>query len=295
MTYITGEVKIPNFTIESGFHFDEVTLAYERCGSKEAPVILVCHSLKENQFTVGTEEKPGWWKGLIHNGGYVDTNKYQIITFNVFGGCNGSTGPSIIVSDGEKYDNRFPKLTVRDLVEIQYIALRILGIDELKAVIGGSFGGMQVLEWGLMYPDFMEAIFPIAATHYMRDEAIEFGYVFAEQQENINQNKSLKRFTDSFQILLDVMKSHDISRDRGSLEEAIKLFQAPIFALGFKKDPICPPNLIKDFVTKVNEQGGYAEFFEIDTKFGHDGFLVEFDKWGYIIKEKLISLEKIEV
>lgn len=147
-----GSVSIPNFSLESGEQLDEIHLAYEQCGPINAPTILVCHALTGNQFAVGTDTKPGWWRGLIHESGYIDTACYQVITFNVLGGCDGSTGPGSSQPNGEPYQDQFPTLTVRDLVEAQFVALNILGIDQLKAVIGGSLGGMQVLEWGLMYP-----------------------------------------------------------------------------------------------------------------------------------------------
>nr|WP_277673834.1 homoserine O-acetyltransferase [Piscibacillus halophilus] len=342
ISYQTGTVTIPNFKLQNGEKFDEVQLAYERCGNSNGPTILICHALTGNQYAVGTNDQPGWWSGLIHDGGYIDTRSYEVITFNVLGGCDGSTGPGFMSPTGEAYQEQFPSLTVRDLVEIQFVALNVLGIDHLKAVIGGSLGGMQVLEWGLMYPDFMDAIFPIAVTPIFSDYAIAFNHI---AKEAINQDLALqnggqpekglslarmvgmvtyrsddlfskrfsrgelngefdvesyldhqgeklaKRFNPySYLRLLDVMNGHDISRDRGGYHQAIQKYRAPIFALSFNKDLLYPPSELKRFVIDVQETGGYAEFYEVDTIFGHDGFLVEFEKWGPFIQEKLSSL-----
>ncbi|WP_279401883.1 homoserine O-acetyltransferase family protein [Piscibacillus salipiscarius] len=322
MRYQTGTVTIPNFSLENGEQFREVELAYERSGPENAPTILVCHALTGNQFAVGTDSKPGWWRGLIHEGGYIDTRYYQVIAFNVLGGCDGSTGPGSVGADGEPYQNNFPSLTVRNLVEVQFVALNMLGIDHLKAVIGGSLGGMQVLEWGLMYPDFMDAIFPIAVTPTFSDYAIAFNHIAKQaikydlknssQPENglslarmvgmvtyrsnelfskrfarsqvegefdvesylDHQGEKLaKKFNPySYLRLLDVMNSHDITRGRGSYQNAIQRYDVPVFALGFSNDLLYPPDELKRFVMDIEDAGGYAEFCEVDTMFGHDGF-----------------------
>ncbi|MGP4072701.1 homoserine O-acetyltransferase MetX [Piscibacillus sp. B03] len=340
ISYQTDTISIPNFSLESGEHFEEVQLAYERCGPEEAPVILICHALTGNQYAVGTDSEPGWWRGLVQEGGYIDLRAYQVITFNVLGGCDGSTGPGSIGPNGESYQEHFPKLTVRDLVEVQFVALNMLGINHLKAVIGGSLGGMQVLEWGLMYPDFMDAIFPIAVTPTFSDYAIAFNYIakqaivydlqdgdhpekglslarmvgmvtyrshdlfskrFArseidgdfdvESYLNHQGEKLAKRFNPySYIRLLEVMNSHDIARNRGSYQGVIQKYRAPVFALGFNNDLLYPASELNRFVTDIQDAGGYAEFLEVKTIFGHDGFLVEFEKWGPFIQEKLSSL-----
>ncbi|TFB21353.1 homoserine O-acetyltransferase [Filobacillus milosensis] len=340
--YYTGTIKIPNFILESGEQFDEVQLAYERSGHENGPVLLVCHALTGDQHSVGTDHEPGWWNGLIHDGGYIDLSYYQVITFNVLGGCNGSTGPSALGEDGIPYKLDFPKLTIRDLVEVQFVALNMLGVSHLKAVIGGSLGGMQVLEWGLMYPEFMDAIFPIAVTSQFSDYAIAFNHIAMkaiEQDLERNQgelatdgmslarmvgmvsyrsddlyskrfargeidgvydvesyldhqgDKLARRFNPiSYLRLLEAMNGHDIGRNRGGYRKTISQYRAPVFALGFKKDLLFPISEISRFVSGIQECGGYAEFYEVDTIFGHDGFLVEFHKWGPFIQEKLASL-----
>ncbi len=335
-------VSIPNFELENGEHFQEIQLAYERYGPTDAPTILVCHALTGNQYAVGTDAEPGWWRGLISEDGYINTRHHQVITFNVLGGCDGSTGPASFGAD----QSSFPQLTIRDLVEAQFVALNILGIDHLKAIIGGSLGGMQVLEWGLMYPNFMDALFPLAVTPTFSDYAIAFNHIAKEainqdlKENNNNQAKNglrlarmigmvtyrpdvlfEERFSRShneegFEVesylnyqgeklanrfnplsyirLLEAMNGHDIFRNRGERKKVIRQFEAPIFALGFSKDLLYPPSEIQAFINEIVLNGGYAEFQEIETNFGHDGFLVEFEKWGPLIQEKLESLETIK-
>ncbi|WP_349410078.1 homoserine O-acetyltransferase MetX [Pseudalkalibacillus sp. SCS-8] len=341
--YKTGTVTIPNFTLESGETLSEAELAYERCGPPDAPAILVCHALTGHHRTIGTPDEPGWWRGLIGKGGYIDTNDYQVVTFNVLGGCNGSTGPQGIDPEKvEPYGVHFPRLTIRDLVEAQYVGLKILGFNRLKAVIGGSLGGMQVLEWGLMYPDFIEALFPIAVTPTFSDYGIAFNHIAKQAilhagdqglsiarmigmmtyrsdclfNERFGRNKQAHgedhdtfevesyltyqgaklndRFNkESYLTLLDVMNSHDIGRGRGGLEQVIHGYQVPVYGIGFTRDLVYPPDVLGAFLTAIQHEGGIAGYYEVESKYGHDGFLVEFEKWGWIVKEKLTELDAL--
>ena len=173
-------ISIGSFTFESGDQLPNVELAYERFGPPGAPTILICHALTGNQYAVGSEEQPGWWAGLIGRGLPIDTSKFQVITFNVLGGCHGSTGPaSLDPETGEPYRLSFPPVTVRDIVHSQRKALRELGINHLHAVAGGSLGGMQAYEWGLLYPTLMEQLFILAATPYLSDYGIAFNHIGA--------------------------------------------------------------------------------------------------------------------
>lgn len=175
MQYNASTVKIGDLTLASGQLLRNVEIAYERVGPRDAPTILVCHALTGNQYAVGEPEQPGWWAGLIGEHKYVDTTRYQVITTNVLGGCNGSTGPlSMNPEMDQPYRSHFPFITVRDMVHAQYEALRSLGITHLHAIIGGSLGGMQVLEWGIMYPDYMDILIPLAVTPYLSDYGIAY-------------------------------------------------------------------------------------------------------------------------
>ena len=161
---IKDTVSIGPFELECGEVLPEVTMAYEKVGRIETDqVILVCHALTGDAHAVGSESDPGWWDGLIGAGKYIDLAEYTVITMNVLGGCGGSTGPaSLDPRTGKPYGSRFPQVTIRDMVRAQYEALLKLGIKRLKAVIGGSMGGMLALELAVMYPDFVEQCIPIA-------------------------------------------------------------------------------------------------------------------------------------
>ncbi|MBP0724944.1 homoserine O-acetyltransferase [Bacillus sp. RG28] len=172
-----GVVCVGDLELESGEVLPKVELAYERAGQRDGEIILVCHALTGNQFTVGSNHQ-GWWSGLIGAGKYIDTSTYQVITFNVLGGCSGSTGPlSINPNTGELYKNSFPFVTVRDMVHAQAKALQKMGISRVRAIIGGSLGGMQVLEWGLLYPTYSDLLIPLAVTPVFSDYGIAFNTI----------------------------------------------------------------------------------------------------------------------
>ena len=145
MTIVKTEiVEIGSMTLESGVVLESVQLAYERKGSLDRLEndVLVCHALTESHLTVGTEENPGWWSGLVGQGKSIDTNGLSVISFNALGGSNGSTGPLAVNPEtGEFYRNSFPEVTIRDMVHAERRALTVLGVNRLRAVIGGSLGG----------------------------------------------------------------------------------------------------------------------------------------------------------
>lgn len=174
----TGTVNIGSLTLESGIVLDQVHLAYEWARKDDAPTVLVCHALTGNHHTIGNEEQPGWWSGLVGEGKSVDTDTFSVISFNVLGGCHGSTGPVAQKPHSQElYRTDFPDITIRDMVNAERKALSVLGIERLHTVVGGSLGGMRVLEWGVMYPDDMDLLIPIAVTPSLSAYGIAFNCI----------------------------------------------------------------------------------------------------------------------
>lgn len=182
---VTFAAPPDELVLENGQKLGPVTLAYETYGTLNADksnAILVCHALSGDAHVAGynspDETAPGWWDVMIGPGKALDTDKYFVICSNIIGGCKGSTGPSSInPATGRPYALSFPVITVGDMVQAQAKLVDYLGIDTLLGVIGGSMGGMQVLEWVAAYPDRVKLAFPIATTHCLSPQAIAFDEV----------------------------------------------------------------------------------------------------------------------
>jgi len=173
------------FTFDNGQSIPGFTLRYETYGRPNAArdnAILICHALSGDHHCAGihslNDKKPGWWNNLIGPGKAVDTNKFFVLCCNVIGGCQGSSGPSSIdPRTGRPYGITFPSVTIRDMVRTQKLWLDALGISSLYAVIGGSMGGMQVLQWAIEYPAFVKRALAMATTAREGAQAIAFNEV----------------------------------------------------------------------------------------------------------------------
>ncbi|MDR1281753.1 MAG: homoserine O-acetyltransferase [Opitutaceae bacterium] len=186
-----GLVEPHDFSTTEPFTFDDgqvlpgITLRYETCGHLNAThdnAILICHALSGDHHCAGihtlADRKPGWWNNLIGPGKAVDTNRFFVLCCNVLGGCQGSSGPSSTnPRTGQPYGISFPVVTIRDMVRSQKIWLEGIGVRELYAVIGGSMGGMQGLQWGIEYPDYVKRIIAMATTARESAQAIAFNEV----------------------------------------------------------------------------------------------------------------------
>ncbi|MFO7688357.1 MAG: homoserine O-acetyltransferase [Desulfobacterales bacterium] len=171
--------------LENGTRFGPITLAYETYGTLTADrrnAVLVLHALSGDAHAAGihslADPKPGWWDIMIGPGKGIDTDKFFVICSNVLGSCMGSTGPrSVSPTTGKPYGHRFPLVTIGDMVRAQKALMDHLGIEKILAVIGGSIGGMQVLEWCVRYPEMVIAALPLATTTRHSALAIAFNEV----------------------------------------------------------------------------------------------------------------------
>jgi homoserine O-acetyltransferase len=170
--------------LEGGSKLKESTVAYEIYGKlnkEKSNAILICHALSGDAHVAGWHDgdrKPGWWDSIIGPGKCLDTDKYFIICSNVIGGCKGSTGPSSINPETKKpYGLDFPIITISDMVDAQKKLIDHLHIKQLFAVMGGSMGGMQVLQWCVSYPDMVKLAIPIATAANSAPQQIAFNEV----------------------------------------------------------------------------------------------------------------------
>ena len=183
----TLKLKLPpgGFKLEKGGVLPEIEVTFERCGAITAAndnVVFVCHALTGDAHVAGVrpgETQPsGWWEGMVGPGKGIDTQRYQVVCANILGGCKGTTGPSSINPEtGKPYGSAFPKITVGDIVEVHRLCLQQIGITRLAAVIGGSFGGMQVLEWLIRYPDEIDKGIVVASAASLNSQALAFDIV----------------------------------------------------------------------------------------------------------------------
>lgn len=173
------------FALEGGGQLHEIDVAFETWGSLSAAAdnaILVCHALTGDAHAHGDigpgQPTVGWWDGMIGPGRALDTDRHFVVCVNVLGGCQGTTGPASPHPDDERpYGSRFPVVTVRDMVRTQAAVADHLGVERWLSVIGGSLGGMQVLEWGATFPDRVRSLVPIATTTQATAQQIAFGTV----------------------------------------------------------------------------------------------------------------------
>jgi homoserine O-acetyltransferase len=189
--------------LDCGQELSAVRIAYETYGTLSPArdnVILVCHALSGDAHAAGFSMTPvaestrdgfraderdagksrglGWWDGMIGPGKAFDTDWFFVVSTNLLGGCRGTTGPSSTnPATGRPYGSDFPVITVADMVRAERALLRELGITRLAAVSGGSLGGMQALEWAVLYGDEVEAIIPIASTHALQPQGVAWNAI----------------------------------------------------------------------------------------------------------------------
>jgi homoserine O-acetyltransferase len=189
--------------LDCGRALHPVRIAYETYGTLSPArdnVILVCHALSGDAHAAGFTAAPvaastrdgfgaedrdagksrglGWWDGMIGPGKAFDTDRFFVVSTNLLGGCRGTTGPSSTdPATGRPYGSDFPVITVADMVRAERAFLKELGITRLAAVAGGSLGGMQALEWAVLYGDDVDAIIPIASTHALEPQGLAWNAI----------------------------------------------------------------------------------------------------------------------
>ncbi|WP_035384130.1 homoserine O-acetyltransferase [Ferriphaselus sp. R-1] len=172
-------------TLKSGAvlpHYDLVYETYGALNAAKSNAILICHALSGHHHVAGVyADEPknvGWWDNMIGPGKPIDTNQFFVIGLNNLGGCHGSTGPSSLDPEtGQPYGSAFPVVTVEDWVEAQARLADRLGIGQFAAIVGGSLGGMQALQWSLSYPARMRHVLVIAAAPKLTAQNIAFNDV----------------------------------------------------------------------------------------------------------------------
>ena len=168
-------------TLSCGKQLANVPIAYQTYGQLNADksnAILICHALTGDQYVASQNPvtgKPGWWQEMVGPGKAIDTDRYYVICSNMLGSCLGSLGPkSINPETGKPYGLDFPIITIPDMVHAQAMLVEALGIDTLFAVVGGSMGGMQVLEWAKQFPTRMHTAVALASSARQSAQNIAF-------------------------------------------------------------------------------------------------------------------------
>jgi homoserine O-acetyltransferase len=356
------------FVLEGGGRLGRLTIAYETWGSLDATAdnaVLLCHALTGDSHVAGPagdgHPTPGWWGGMVGPGAPVDTDRYFVVCANVLGGCQGTTGPaSAHPADGRPYGSRFPVVTVRDMVRTQAALAAELGVVRWLSVIGGSMGGMQVLEWGVMYPDRVRSLVAlgtcaaasaqqigwfstgrrvirmdprwrggdyydaepgdgpheslavarmISQITFRSDDVFNdrFGREVVEPLDGFEMwqrfeveryleyhgDKLVRRFdANSYLALSKAMDLHDLARGRGGFEPAFARITAPVLVIGVSSDVLYPTYQQREIRDLVTATGGRAEYVEIDSPHGHDGFLIDVDRIGPVVADFLRTVEK---
>ncbi len=171
--------------LECGRTLGPITVTYETVGTlspERDNAIFICHALTGDAHVAGRhhhdDRKPGWWDGFVGPGKGIDTDRYFVICANILGGCQGTTGPSSENPEtGRPYGLEFPFIAVSDIVRVHHALVEHLGIERLLAVVGGSLGGMQVLEWAARYPTQLGAAVVLASAARLNAQAIAFDKV----------------------------------------------------------------------------------------------------------------------
>ena len=286
------------FTFDNGQSIPGFTLRYETYGRLNAAkdnAILICHALSGDHHCAGihalSDKKPGWWNNLIGPGKAVDTNQFFVLCCNVIGGCQGSTGPSSIdPRTGRPYGVTFPAVTIRDMVRTQKLWLDSLGVTSLYAVIGGSMGGMQVLQWTIEYPAFVKRALAMATTAREGAQAIAFNEVGRQailQDPEWNHGIYPKNGGPRVGLAIARMMAHitylsDASMDRKFGRKAVR--PRPNSQLSALNSQLSAPSDFMEGVDVVAPAATFDVRFEVESYLRYQGqsFINRFDANSYL-------------
>ena len=331
--------KLPH--LEIGFH------TYGRLNKSKDNVVWVCHALTANSDVCD------WWKGLFGDGYYFNPDEHFIVCANILGSNYGTSNPlSINPVNGQPYYLAFPEISVRDMVKAHQLLAEHLGISNIHIVIGGSLGGQQAMEWGIIEPERIKNLILIATNARHSPWGIAFNesqrlaiatdrsffanqpdggakglkvarsiallsyrgyktYFITQQEEddkkiddfkaasyqNYQGEKLVKRFNAySYWYLTKVMDSHNVGRGRNGVEKALSLIKAKTLVIGLKSDLLFPIEEQQYLFRHIPK----AAFAELDSFYGHDGFLIETELLTNVItsffktdvKGKIIELQQ---
>lgn len=268
------------FVLESGATLAPVEVAYETYGTLNADAsnaVFICHALTGDAHAAGYHDgasRPGWWDNIIGPGKPIDTRRVFVVCANLLGGCMGTTGPSSVdPHTGAPYGLRFPLFTVRDLVSLHRALLLHLGVRRLIAAVGGSLGGMQVLQWAIDHPDEMDAALVICATSRLSPQNIAFSAVARE---------AIMRDPDfhggDYQV-------HGVRPDRGL---AVARMMAHITYLSEEGMRRRFGRRLQDGATP---RGGFDVDFQVESYLHHQGesFLRRFDANSYLYLTRVMD------
>jgi homoserine O-acetyltransferase len=339
----------------------DATIAYETWGKLNPArdnAVLVLHALTGDSHIRGDagpgHPTAGWWSEVIGPGQAIDTDRQFVVAPNLLGGCQGSTGPASLAPDGRPWGSRFPFLTVRDQVAAEIALADHLGIERWALVIGGSAGGMRVLEWAVTVPHRVAAIAAIATTarttadqiawaqsqlwairsdsgflggdyygqpdgagphvglgiarqiaHTTYRSALELQSRFGQQAQGGEEplggggryavqsylehhaSKLALRFdANSYAVLTEALLSHDVGRGRGGVEAALARVTARTLVVAVTSDRLYLPEQSESIAAAIPGAGPVRY---VESDFGHDGFLIEFDQLAAIIVQFLAA------
>ncbi len=327
------------FRLTCGRDLQPVTLHYAQYGELSAcrdNVVLVCHALS------GAARAADWWPEMIGSGRPLDPARQCILSVNVLGSCYGSTGPtSLDPRTGRPYGGDFPIVSIEDMVRAQAQLLDYLGIDRLRAAIGGSIGGMQALAWTTLYPQRVERCIAIGACplpalglalshlqrqairsdpawrggHYPPDEPPADGLALAraiamctyksdvlfDERYGRRPNRTgedpahsldarfdvsgyldyqgqifVRRFdANSYLVITKAMDLFDLGKTPAEEAATLRRIRARVLLVGIASDWLFPPADIQALAARMRAAGVEAQYLEIPSAHGHDGFLAD--------------------